>query len=242
MLDKIALIAMVYNRPASNVDQWGFGLSRYRGPYYPDEIILVDQSDHNINLDNGVICRDYGFQHVYCPRDKMNMSNAFNLGIKMSGVETDYVLMTGIDWLFSPNFFEILRGKLAEDRIVQCLGGYLPQGFDVRQDWIELVLEAEKSEISRRLSPGVCQCVSKYWALKVHGYDERFPAQDGVDDDFRCRAIKAGLESVWVEWTEAQACHMWHERSPLKGVGSSLFSGDAPVVANLKGWGEYAGS
>ena len=49
----------------------------------------------------------------------MNMSNAFNLGIKLA--QTDYIMMTGVDFLFSPNFFEVLQSQMKENRIVQCL-------------------------------------------------------------------------------------------------------------------------
>jgi hypothetical protein len=231
----LATIAMVHNRP-DNVAQWATSVTHH--PDRSDEIFLIDQSsDLTMSFDNGIACRTNGITHFFNPKENMNMSQGLNVGIKLS--QSDYVMMTGIDWLFSPNFFTILRSKTGEGKIVQCLGGYLPEGCDLHQDWSTLKSIAEQGEISRRLSPGCCQCVPRSWALKVHGYDERFPAQDGVDDDFRSRAIKDGLESTWIEWNEAQAIHMFHPKSPLKGIGSELFSGDNPVVANLRGWGEY---
>ena len=52
--------------------------------------------------------------------------------------------------------------------------GYLPQGC-INLDWLTLIDIAAQGKISQRLSPGACQCVSWFWAYKVHGYDERFP-------------------------------------------------------------------
>lgn len=231
----LGIVAMVWNRPTEHIERWAAHLKTH--PDCP-RTILIDQSEHNLNFDNGVVCRRYGINHFYTPRETMNMSLAFNLGLKLVNVDIEYVMFTGIDWLFSSNFFTVLQAKVGERKFISAMGGYLPEGYDLTQEWSTLTQIAEQGEISRRLSPGVCQCVPWRWAYEVHGYDERFPAQDGVDDDFRCRAIKAGLESVWIEWTEAQALHVWHERSPLKGVGSELF-GDSPVIANPDGLGQY---
>lgn len=234
----ITCIAMTHNRFGSVIDNWALHLTVGCQSQPPDHVILVDQSpDKNAQFINAKIVRKYGYQHFYCPSETMNKSRGLNIGIKLAN--TDYVMMTDIDWLFSPNFFKLLRERMSPERIVLATAGYLPQGYSCNDLWEWVVAECEKGEISRRLSPGCCQCVERDWAIKVHGYDERFPAQDGLDDDFRCRAQNDGLEQHWIEWHEAQAIHQWHERSPLKGIGSELFSGDAPVVANLKGWGEW---
>ncbi len=206
----------------------------------PDEIILIDQSMGCLTSQYHRIISEAGdISYIPLPNLKPNMSWAFNVGIKLSSC--DYIMTTCTGLIYGPNFIATVKDKMTPDSLVLAQCGYLPEGRRWSNGlWSELVEIAKQGEVSERLSPGACQCVSREWVVKVHGYDERFPAQDGVDDDFIARARWDELKVEWIGFDDAPILHQHHARSGTKGVGSGLYNpGIEEVVVNREGWGEW---
>lgn len=230
----ITVIGLVYNRSLPFVNRWLHTLAQQNIP--PVQVILVDQSNASdytqVNRRAG---EKYGAMHLHLPRASLNMALAFNIGLQLA--KTEYVLTTCTDLLYPNNFIGEVSHRASPTKLILAQCGYLPKCKLDYNNWESMTALARENEISYRLSPGACQCVSREWAMKVRGYDERFPAQDGVDDDFIARARRDGLEVEWLQFDDVPILHQWHERSSTKGIGSELYNPEAEVVANPAGWG-----
>jgi glycosyltransferase involved in cell wall biosynthesis len=240
-MPSLAIVATEWGRPLSMLTNWATSLSDRWQFDTPTQVILVAQEPKPRDL-TAVEQAGDNLTVLNIQRDTPNMSWAFNVGLKYS--RADYVMFTCCDLIYGPTFIQVVLERAREDRLILAHCGYVPSTLaNIRGGlvtwWPLALLAAKKGEISQRLSPGACQCVSRDWAMGVHGYDERFPAQDGVDDDFMNRAGKDGFKKEWLGFNVAPILHMYHERSKTKGVGSGLFSPDAPIVANTEGWGEW---
>jgi glycosyltransferase involved in cell wall biosynthesis len=238
----LTVVGTIWNREPDLLRCWAESLLKAHQTVHPDWVVLIDQStDCALTSYNRHLAEKLGVVYFSIPREKPNMSWAFNVGIKLA--DTDYIMTTCTDLLYGPNFIATVKDRMTPDSLVLAHCGYLPEGLrwsNYPGLWSELVEVAKQGEVSERLSPGACQCVFREWAVKVHGYDERFPAQDGVDDDFIARARRDGLEVEWIGFEEAQVLHHYHKRSETKGVGSEIFDpGVEEVVVNEKGWGEW---
>lgn len=175
----------------------------------------------------------------HCPMS-FNMPLAFNIGIKQA--KGKYVMVTGTDYLFSPNLIATIVRELQTGNIfILAKSGRLPKGADISQPWPELCKLASRRG---RKSVGAIQAAERDWFCKVRGYDERFAGGlGGVDDDIKQRAKRDGLRLHWIEFEEAQVLHQWHPKSKLKGKTSHLFRLRPEVVTNAdKEWGQWTKS
>ncbi len=70
-------------------------------------IIVVDGSDENQHFQIMEICSHFECQYEYYPTVEFNMPILHNRGIRLS--KTEWILTTGADFLFAPDFMEVCK-------------------------------------------------------------------------------------------------------------------------------------
>lgn len=165
-------------------------------------------------------------------------SRAVNIGVR--NVKTEYLCITDVDQVFSPNFFgEVYRlvssannpivfsrtyflvDQQASDSAVPKSETFSARTFGVTPDNIgeeypRLLAIARNCRRKRQGYPGYgrCQAVATSWVLSVHGYDEEYIGWGAEDRDFELRARFAGLQATWL----SEATSMVHLPHPKAGV------------------------
>ena len=136
---------------------------------------------------------------------------------------------------------------------VEALGGKgiaLCQSRDLPEACVDADVPLEKYEsfkaqTSMRPTYGVgaCQCAPKNWFHEVRGYDEGYRWWGFEDQDMLSRAVRSGLEPVWI--TEKTAMlHQWHPKQNKThkfriGLNRWRYRLLKPwVKRNRKGWGQ----
>ena len=209
------------------------------------DIIVSDlDSDDPYRTNHQEICKKFGARYIYTVTgDVWNISRARNIGIR--NAKAEYVVTTDVDCVFAPDFIETLLRHVAKDKIIHCRISDLPRDYDGKLDefrWMDKI-----STLRPAFGYGGCQCFSREWAFKIHGFDEAYKVWGADDTDFYLRAMQDGLESVWIEH-ETSFYHQWHEsenntqnrpqinenRIRLKLTEMKKF----PVERNVTGWGE----
>jgi hypothetical protein len=91
---------------------------------------------------------------------------------------------------------------------------------------------------------GACQCAPRSWFLEVRGYDEGFRWWGFEDQDMLSRAVRCGLEPVWIT-EETAMLHQWHPKQNRAhrfriGLNRWRFRLLKPwVKRNRRGWGQH---
>lgn len=156
-----------------------------------------------------------------------NKSRALNIGFKQAN--TEYILSTDIDCIFTSNFIEEVMKVLTSKKKVIVLS----QKIDLDESGQEI----KKHEPS---ASGSCIGINKEWIEKVHGYDEFYTYWGREDNDLVDRAIADGYEIVWIT-NKTKIYHQWH----LPAIQDSIEDNDwyyqlpsKPIIRNSNGWGE----
>jgi hypothetical protein len=90
---------------------------------------------------------------------------------------------------------------------------------------------------------GACQAASRDFFLHARGYDEKYVFWGKEDLDMVERAVRYGLEPVWIHEHTAM-CHQWHpttkhDRKLLWNYNKlRFFLTKRIIVKNRAGWGE----
>lgn len=200
----------------------------------PDEILIVDMNKRRDDEIGKLPITTY----VHAPSATFSLSRGFNIGIKRTR-ENGYILCTGAEMMFSPNYFEELKSIIDSRIMVIGTCGFLPEDVDYNADWDELVERIIEGSASK-VSPGTFQCASRDWWLRVRGYDESLKFAY-VDSDIVQRGFMDGLERKAILWSVAQVLHQWHEPSELVSkLGGRLdyVMKNKSVMRNPNGWGE----
>ena len=200
----------------------------------PDEILIVDM---NTKPDEALGELDIT-TYIHKPSDQFSLSRGFNIGIKHTR-ENDYILCTGAEMMFSPNYFAELEAIMDDKTMAIGPCGFLPKNTDYSGDWDSLVKQVIVGSASK-VSPGTFQCVHRDWWFKVHGYDETLPFAY-VDSDIVQRGAMGGLARKSLSWQEVQVLHQWHEPSELVsklGGALSYVTKNKTVIRNPNGWGQ----
>jgi GT2 family glycosyltransferase len=215
------------------------------------EIMVVDVSNDGSDAEIDKICerRKATHFHIFLEGVKWSMPRAFNFGIKNSN--TTYVMTTGVDFLFAPNFIEEVEKRKSSNKLLLCKIYKAPKkcdlsGFSAAQ---YENIRGKSSFVKEDWSNGACQLTTKAWFEKVKGYDEKLLMWSGVDNDLVNRARWSGLKIDWLNNTTS-IVHQFHPEFKIKDkIGkkctkinrSYLLSKNKrrQVIANKEGdWGK----
>ena len=239
---KLSVVFNIWKRPLHLLGNTLFCLTRQSLP--PMEIIVVDLNDDEQSRNVRQVCKWYGVRHIRCPMTTFHLSYAQNIGIRHSNKDADYVLCTGLEMMFSKNYFENLATLMAPDRLGLGVCGLLEEHVQVPDDpfadWDLLVAQVEHTS-KNQMSPGTLQCASRNWWFKIRGYDEALNFAF-TDSDLIRRSWLDGLNPLCFGWDKVQVIHQWHPRSELfyqdKSRLLDVIQRDSTVVRNPDSWGE----
>ncbi|EDM80175.1 putative glycosyltransferase [Plesiocystis pacifica SIR-1] len=176
-----------------------------------------------------------------------NRSRALNLGIQHATGE--YMFCTDADMIFAPNFVPALlavHDRLPGKALVLCACSDLPQSVPER-DYTSADLPYLHSHGKRRKSigTGACQSATREFFFHSRGYDENFVHWGSEDTDMRDRALRYGLEAVWIS-EQTEMFHQWHPTSRYSRLLQNRKNAirywftRGQIVKNLEGWGKLS--
>ena len=172
-----------------------------------------------------------------------NRSRALNIGFQLA--ETEYVLFSDVDIIFSPNFVETVYKAQTGDAVIGCAPHFLPEELT---DYRNLDKYIRVLPHGRSAHVGVCLCAPSSAIRELQGFDERFEYWGLEDSDIHRRALSLGLRECWIHEKTA-IFHQWH---PIRRGGVlSSFQGSfqerwldpyynrskLKLVCNPSGWG-----
>jgi glycosyltransferase involved in cell wall biosynthesis len=137
-----------------------------------------------------------------------NRSHALNIGIRL--VQTEYVITTDIDMLYTPDFLEIVVGNLDPGRVLHCSPYWLTQGFD---DWEHPEKHLASLHHEGRGHAGGFQCVQTAILHELRGFDEFYRYWGREDADLNSRLRQSGLEDRWLNELGVPFFHQWHPKA-----------------------------
>ena len=180
----------------------------------PKEVLVVD-----INTDVGEqdrvdeVVSEFGFTHIVAPMPP-NASRALNIGIREASGE--YILVTGADVWFAPNYLEAVTPLLAPDRFYGAVCGFLKCEAEVKSDvleeWEELLKQMREG--APRYGLGAMQLVHRDWWREIGGYDENLKLR-GIDSYIIGKVKKTRMTRCIVKWDVAQMIHIKHGRTRM---------------------------
>jgi len=236
----ISVVMMTHNRGGLRLRNTLDSLLCHQS-YLPKEVVVVDTSTDNdiANGNKGIVALYPNAYWVRKKRSVFSKSWALNYGIRSCTKCSTFLACMDVDVMLSSGFIKTAIDILRQSKAFLLVDTYLaPRNIDIDpfDNWPVLLRMCTKA---KPRGPGSFQACERRWWFNTHGYDERFSGGlGGMDDDIWVRAKKSGLNIVWIPSDKAQAVHQWHERSPLKGRTSHLFSHDPKVVVNPNGWGK----
>lgn len=209
----LTVVIPIRNRGGDRVGNCLRSLRSQDAPTGSFEVVLSDygsDAQHLAGLRE--LAREHGARVVHTPaRGVWNRARALNLAIRP--LQTEYVFCTDADMIFARNFVSTLFA--AQERahgkaIVLCQCRDLPEDVPLQRwdegDFVQLLA---RSEFRERLGTGACQMAKRSFFFDVRGYDEKFVFWGAEDVDMSRRAVRFGLEPLWVE-SETNMLHQWH--------------------------------
>lgn len=195
------------------------------------EVLLSDYGSDDEHLyPLRALAEEYGARVVHTPtRGIWNRARALNLGIRAARGE--YVFCTDADMIFARNFVSTLlaaQTRAGGRAMVLCKCRDLPEDVPEQRweagDYAQLL---ERASFRPRLGTGACQMAKRSFFFDVRGYDEKFVFWGAEDGDMTRRAIRFGLEPLWVE-EQTSMLHQWHptmrtQRPFLKFLNDARF-------------------
>jgi len=238
---QLSVVIPTWNRRVNLLKRTLYTLVNQSMP--PTEIIVSDtSSDEKCIKDAKSLERDC-IRVIHNPLPTFSLSRSFNIGIKHTSEESEYILCTGAEMLFGNDFLQKLFVSMDETKFAVGCCGFLPKDTKYPDSltigWHKLLAQVIPNT-SNKMSPGTFQCASRAWWFKVRGYDEKLPFAF-VDSDILQRGKMSGLKRIEVGYNVAQVLHQWHETSDLVGkLGGDLkyVKAQASAVRNPSGWGE----
>ena len=216
----------------------------------PSEVIVVDFGSR---IPVNSIAKRFKFVRVIRTENdvkKFHKARALNIGIKAA--KTKFICVTDVDQIFQKNFFGVLNHTLEKNNkcFVKCITYFLntanvlpdrPQ--DIMMEYFRLLKHAKKFG-RKPFGEGNCNGVSRSWAVRVRGYDERYIGWGYEDSNFYKRARMDGFGTIWLKNTTM--IHMFHKRNPnyfhMPSIRKSLkmfTDTPQPLIANEeKEWGK----
>ena len=184
------------------------------------------------------ICKKYNVKYIHTPSKEFNKPILLNIGLKQ--VNTEYVMCTDVDYIFSFDFIELLE-KNRNESIFICKKVLMLQNQDLSRGVINNVRYVNfYPNKYGKLADGACQFAHIAWFEYCGGYDERMSGWAAMDNDMTKRAKLYGLELYWLE--EGTIYHQWHavekyrkarDMSKIKR-NHKLLQNDQTIVRNIQ--------
>lgn len=208
----ITLIFAFRNRDESRVLRCMNSLARQTIREF--EVIFVDYgSDNTISENIKRLFDQFEFVHyIYSETRGMpwNKAHALNTGIMHA--ETEYILTTDIDLVYSPGFIETFIANLDHQTELHSNAFALPRKFN---NWDKLKAPNAKLKFHKRnlTALGLAQGVNTEIARNIGGLDEYYRIWGVEDYDFQMRLKYEGLTTKWLNLEETPVFHQWHPDS-----------------------------
>lgn len=169
------------------------------------DVIVVDGSDDVQSFQIQEICSQFKCQYKHSPTVEFNMPILHNIGIKKA--KTKWVLTTGADFLFAPDFMDVCKIYRDDKRILFKEVGMLGNTniTDARvKNWV-----FPKTGLNQwhHEANGGCQYTTREWFLK-NPYEEQMSGFGAMDNMCGYKAYVSGLELYWI--TDSELLHIWH--------------------------------
>lgn len=183
------------------------------------------------------------FNVIAADMPEFSLSRGFNIGIKRTREDVDYVLTTGVDMLFGENVIEMVLSKLDRNSFCVSHCGFLVEDVEVKDDvfshWDSLCKHIHPNP-PVKISTGAMIAAPRKWWFDNHGYDEINYPFALADSDVTMRMKLTGLSPAAMSWAEGQILHVWHEYCQLipKLGGAGWPNERMGLNRNPKGWGE----
>lgn len=145
---------------------------------------------------------------------EFHKARALNIGIKH--IKTKYICTTDVDQIFADDFFHRVHAALRGGKtLVMCktheLKKQIPEWF-VPPVTADIYKKLLKTIPKRKLrGEGCCLGFTTNWAMRVHGWDERYKGYGAEDSDLMLRAMLSGLTRVWIT-KQTSLIHLPHEK------------------------------
>ncbi len=219
--------------------------------WHPGELEIV-LSDYGSNAEHAAMIRELAeqFDAKVTRAEEFgdwNRSRALNLGIQHASGE--YVLCTDADMIFAPNFVQSIldvHASKPNEALVVCACGDLPEQVPEKPyELADFPMLSKAANRRKSIGTGACQSASREFFFHARGYDERYVHWGSEDSDMRDRALKYGLELVWIS-DKTEMLHQWHPTSRysrlLQNRKNALryWFTRHQVVKNLERWGNLS--
>lgn len=238
----ISIVTLDWNREPERLD--GLLQTLEQQTVSPLEVVVVSASPGEPQRKRiwGIVEKYPLARVVEAPRGNFSMSWGFNVGIKRTNPNAQYVLTTGVDMLFGPNVIETVLSKICDRCFCVSHCGFLKEGVKVEGDphasWGALCGQIDPFPITK-VSTGAMMAAPREWWFKVRGYDEVNHAFAFADSDVSMRMKMDGLSPGAIFWEEMKLLHVWHRLSPLVAkVGGARPNDKWGIIRNPNGWGE----
>lgn len=176
-----------------------------------------------------------------------NRSRALNLGIQHATAE--YVVCTDADMIFAPSFVPAIlavHDRMPGEALVVCKCSDLPKTVPEKDYAREDIAYLHDSARHRKsIGTGACQSATREFFFHSRGYDETFVHWGSEDTDMRDRALRHGLEMVWIS-DQTEMFHQWHPTSRYSRLLQNRKNAIRywftrhQVVKNLERWGNLS--
>lgn len=185
-------------------------LESLKNQTYKDfNVIFVDYgSDEQIRKEIELLVKQYEFcQYVFNQTQgwPWNRSHALNTGVRFTNSE--YIMTSDVDLIFSERFLEFFVQKLAFDKEVHSRFYFLPKSF---RSWNKLKQLPTDFKLSSRRFLGAVMSVHREQFDKIGGFDEYFQFYGAEDIDISERLQNLGVEKIWFDQPEFPVYHQWH--------------------------------
>jgi len=216
-----SVIIPIHNSHKRGIDRLKWQLLSLKNQTTPPAMVFIpDSSDLSEFLQNVASIKSWQsppVHHFGCQHKDggFNMPHLFNRGLER--VETNYVLCTGIDFIYDPNLFtrymDIANEKTLILKEVEMLAN-----MAITADMVNS-FKFRKSPLNGagRGADGI-QFGHINLFKDLGGYDERMAGWGGMDNDLHDRSNKAGYKEVWCRG--GRILHQWHRTE--KGKGADL--------------------
>lgn len=157
------------------------------------------------------LCAQYSFidyVHSYTEGMVWNKPHALNIAIRKAN--TDLIISSDIDLIFSPNAIEHVVDLASKADHVYSEVYWLPKSY---QDWDKLLLDLPTEfKGSGQGGLGGVHLMRKKDLEDIRGYDENYSFWGIEDTDLHRRLEEKGLSCAWAKHEQFPVYHQWHPK------------------------------
>ena len=168
-------------------------------------IMVVDGSDEEQHIKIKEICSKFDCQYIWYNTNEFNMPILHNIGIRKA--KTEYILTTGADFLFAPDFMEVCMQHRSKERILFKEVGMLGKTNITESRIKSWIFPKTGLNQWHHEANGGCQYTTQEWFLE-NPYDEQMSGFGAMDNLCGYKAYVSGLELYWIP--QSELLHIWH--------------------------------